>query len=348
MNKINVLQLITGLGMGGAEKVVLDLSKFTNKEKFNTYVVSMSKRGELYNEFIKEEIHTTKLDKSNSFKDIISIIKSIDKIIKEKEIHIIHAHMTHSIIVASILKIFNPKIKIVFTSHSLNLGSKLRELIIYFFKPLRDIDIVFSKDILKYIYKSNYRILPNGIQIEKYILKHKKNDKFTFIAIGRLEDVKNHIYLIEFAKNLKNKHDFEIHIVGHGYLEKELENLIKENKLENHIKLLGLRNDIPELLNQSHCLIMPSLWEGLPIVILEAAASSLPVLSTPVGSIPSLLNKKNSYICELKNFVDNAEFIINDYETAKEKANKLFKKINTIYSIDEIVKKHEQIYKDLT
>lgn len=347
MNKINVLQLITGLGMGGAEKVVLNLSKFTNKKEFNTYVVSMSKRDELYDEFIKEKINTTKLNKSNSFKDIISIIKSINKIIKEKKIHIIHAHMTHSIIVASILKILNPKIKIVFTSHSLKLGSRLRELIISFFKPLRNIDIIFSKDILRYFYKSSYRILPNGIEIEKYVSNQKKNNKFTFISIGRLEDVKNHIYLIEFAKKLKNKHDFEIHIVGHGYLEEKLKKLIKINNLEKYIKLLGLRSDIPKLLNESHCLIMPSLWEGLPIVILEAGASSLPILSTPVGSIPSLLDKKNSYICELEDFVDNAELIINDYETAKEKGNKLFKKINNIYSISEIVKKHEEIYKEL-
>ncbi|UTJ05795.1 glycosyltransferase [Arcobacter roscoffensis] len=348
MNKINILQLITGLGMGGAEKVVLDLAKFTNKNEFNTYVVSMSKRDELYDDFIQNKINTIKLDKSNSFRDIISLISSINKIIKEKNINIIHAHMTHSVIVASILKILNPKLKVVYTSHNFNIGSKLREIIVWFLKPFRNIDIVFSKNILKYFYKSHYKVIPNGVQIDKYNLNLEKNNKFTFINIGRLETQKNQKFLIKFTNKLKSKYDFEIHIVGHGYLNEELENLIKENKLENHIKLLGLRNDIPELLNQSHCLIMPSLWEGLPIVILEAGASSLPVLSTPVGSIPSLLNKKNSYICELKNFVDNAEFIINDYETAKEKANKLFKKINTIYSIDEIVKKHEQIYKDLT
>ena len=56
-----------------------------------------------------------------------------------------------------------------------------------------------------------------------------------------------------------------------------------EQDLKDYIKLLGLRNDIPNLLNKSHCLLMPSLWEGLPIVILEAGASRLPVISTPVG-----------------------------------------------------------------
>lgn len=347
MKKTNILQLITGLGMGGAEKVVLDLAKFTNNQKFNTSVISMSKRDELLEEFQSSNIDIEILRKSNSIKDIFSIIKSINKTIKEKDIEIIHAHMTHSVIVASLLKILNPKLKIVYTSHNLNIGSKIRELIVWIIKPLRNIDIVFSKDILKYFYKSNNVLIPNGIQIDKYNLQLDKNKKFTFINIGRLETQKNQVFLIEFANKLKEKFDFEIHIVGHGYLEKELMNLIKQNKLENYIKLLGLRNDIPQLLNQSHCLIMPSLWEGLPIVILESGASSLPIISTPVGSIPSLLNSKNSYICELDKFIKNAERVINNYDEAKEKGKKLFKDISETYSISEIVKKHEEIYKKL-
>jgi glycosyltransferase involved in cell wall biosynthesis len=347
MKRINILQLVTGLGMGGAEKVVLDLAKYTSKEDFNTFVIAMSKRDELLQDFLNSGIDTQLLRKSNSIKDIYSIIKIINQIIKEKNIQIIHAHMTHSIIVASIVKILNPSLKIVYTSHSFNIGSKIREFLVWSLKPFRDIDIIFSKDILKYFYKSNYKVIPNGIKIDKYDLSLEKNQKFTFIAVGRLEIVKNHKFLIEIATVLKDKYDFEIQIVGEGYLKEELEILIQKDAIENHVKLLGLRNDIPKLLNQSHCLIMPSLWEGLPIVILEAGASSLPVLSTPVGSIPSLLNKENSYICELENFVDNVEKVINNYEEAKDKGKKLFKDISKTYSIGEIVKKHEVIYTKL-
>ena len=169
MKKINILQLITGLGMGGAEKVVLDLVKYTSKEEFNTTVVAMSKRDELYQEFLSNKIDTKLLKKSNSFKDILYIVNSINSLVKEKNIQIIHAHMTHSIIVASILKILNPSLKVVFTSHNFNIGSKFREFIVFLLKPFRDIDIVFSKDILKYFYKSKYKVIPNGIKIDKYI-----------------------------------------------------------------------------------------------------------------------------------------------------------------------------------
>jgi glycosyltransferase involved in cell wall biosynthesis len=347
MKKINILQLVTGLGMGGAEKVVLDLAKYTSTDEFNTFVVAMSKRDELLQEFLDNNINTTLLRKSNSIEDIFFIIKFLNKIIKEKNIKIIHAHMTHSIIVASILKILNPSLKIVYTSHNLNIGSKIREIIVWSLKPFRDVDIVFSKDILKYFYKQNYRVIPNGIKVEKYNLGLEKNQKFTFIAIGRLEIVKNHKFLVEIANELKDKYDFEIQIVGDGYLRDELKELIQKYALENKVKLLGLRNDIPQLLNQAHCLLMSSLWEGLPIVILEAGASSLPVISTPVGSIPSLLNPENAYLVELDNFKNKMMDVLDDYEDAKLKGKKLFEDIKLKYSIEAVIEAHEKIYKEL-
>lgn len=347
MKKINILQLVTGLGMGGAEKVVLDLAKYTSTKDFNTYVISLSQRDELLQEFLENNINTTVLGKTNSFKDMISMVKEINKFIKDNNIQIIHAHMAHSIIIASIVKIFNPSIKIVFTSHNLNIGSKLRELIVWFLKIFRDTDIVFSKDILDYFYKSNYVVIPNGIKIDKYKLDVKKNDKFTFIAIGRLETVKNHKILIEIANKLQNNYDFEIHIVGDGVLKEELYSLINKYKLQDKVKLLGLRNDIPTLLNQSHCLLMPSLWEGLPIVILEAGASGLPVISTSVGSIPSLLNNNNAYLSDLDKFEKNMIDVLENYDLAITKGKKLFEEIEKTYSIDAIVNEHEKVYKGL-
>lgn len=347
MKKINILQLVTGLGMGGAEKVVLDLAKYTSKDEFNIFVVAMSKRDELLQEFLDNNINTTLLKKSNSIKDIFFIINFLNKISKEKNIQIIHAHMTHSIIVASILRILNPSLKIVYTSHNINIGSKIRELIVWSLKSFRDVDIVFSKDILKYFYKQNYRVIPNGIKIDKYNLGLEKNQKFTFIAIGRLEIVKNHKFLIEMANELKDKYDFEIQIVGDGYLRDELKELIQKYALEDKVKLLGLRNDIPKLLGQAHCLLMPSLWEGLPIVILEAGASGLPVISTPVGSLPSLLNSENAYLVELDNFKNKMIEVLDNYEDAKLKGKKLFEDIKLKYSIEAVIEAHEKIYKEL-
>lgn len=344
MKKINVLQLITGLGMGGAEKVVYDLAYYSDKTKFNNSVISLSKRVERLQEFLNGKINTKVLNKDNTLLDLIQMITEIHLFIKENKIDVIHAHMSHPMIIATILKIFNPRIQIVTTSHNIDIESKFRELFLYIFKFLRFKDIIFSKDILMYFYKKDYEIIPNGIDFNNYNLHVEKNKRFTFISIGRLETVKNHKLLIEVANNLKDNYDFELQIVGEGYLKGDLEKMIDKYKLNDVVKLLGLRRDIPLLLNQAHCFLMPSLWEGLPIVLLEAGASRLPIISTSVGSIPILLNNKNSTLVELDCFEKSMIDIINNYEKANEKALKLFDKIKKEYSIEQIVKKHEEIY----
>ena len=347
MKKINILQLVTGLTMGGAENVVLNLARYSSKEKFNTYVLSLSKKEELLPEFLKCNINTTLLRKSNSFLDFISMFKSLHAFIKKNDIQLIHAHMFHSLILASLVKLINPSLKIIYTSHTLNRSFKFSQAIVFLMKPLRDIDIIFSKDMLRFFYKKAYKIIPNGVKIEHYQVAYPKYDTFTFIAIGRLTEAKNHKFLIEFANALKEKYNFEIHIVGEGELQGELEKLIKESNLQKEIKLLGLRSDIPKRLQQSHALLMPSLWEGLPLVILEAGASHLPIISTPVGSIPSLLNNNNAYLCEPSEFVSAAEEILEQPDKSNIKADKLFEKISSFYSIEKIIKAHEEIYKSV-
>jgi len=137
-NKINLLHLITGLGVGGAERVVLDLVKNANNEKYNVSVVSMSKRVEMLEEFQKNNINTTVLEKDSSIQEFMQIVSFLNTFVKNNKIDIIHAHMTHAMIAAAMVKILNPKIKLVFTSHSISFGSKLRERLIYLLKPFRN------------------------------------------------------------------------------------------------------------------------------------------------------------------------------------------------------------------
>ena len=345
--KINILQLITGLGIGGAEKVAYNLSKYISKDDFNVFVLSLSEQDDMLEEFLSSGIDTTVMHQPNSLSGLLILIKKIHAFVNLNDIEIIHAHLSHSIIVSSFLKLLNPSLKIVFSSHSLNIGSKLREIVVWLFKSFRNMDIISSEDILKFFYRANYKVIPYGIKIEEYDLNLVKNNKFTFIAVGRLEAVKNHIALINIAQNLRKKYLFEIQIVGSGSLMEELDERIAVYKLRDFVKILGLRRDIPELLNKSHCLLMPSIWEGLPIVILEAGASRLPIISTPVGSIPSVLNNDNAFVENIEGFESSMVQILNQYDNARLKAEKLFEEINEKHSVMSFVKDHELIYKNL-
>ena len=347
MKKIKILQLITGLGMGGAEKVVLDLSSFINEEKFDCSVVSLGDRIELLDSFKFKNIKTKVLFGKNNLYDFFRLFFNVNSYVKDNSIEIIHAHMTHSLLIASFVKILKPSLKIVYTSHNLNIGGKHREYIVWLLRPLRNLDIVFSEDILKFFYKKKQLVIPNGINIEKFNIDIDKPKVFTITSIGRLEYVKNHTFLIDLAYRLKDSMDFKLQIVGEGEFKDQLKKKTSALNLDKYVEFLGLRNDIPEILNSSHCFALSSYWEGLPIVLLEAAASKLPIISTPVGSIPSLINYNSGILCELEEFEKNIILIKKNYKSALVRAEVLFELVNKNYSISGIVKQHEQVYENL-
>jgi glycosyltransferase involved in cell wall biosynthesis len=95
---------------------------------------------------------------------------------------------------------------------------------------------------------------------------------------------KGHRVLLEAASRLISQYpNLHILLVGDGELRSELQSLTRELNLEGHIHFLGMRSDIPEILAASDSFVLPSLWEGLPMALIEAMASGLPVIATDVS-----------------------------------------------------------------
>jgi glycosyltransferase involved in cell wall biosynthesis len=343
---MNILHIITGLGIGGAERVVLDLTKQYKKLHHNVYVISLCKRNDLTFMFQNIGIEPVICDLSQPM-FFFHRLNNIISFIKKNRISIVHLHLFHPILLSPFIYMLT-KTKIVFTSHSFNIG-KLREFYTWAFKPFRHIDILFSESQNNFFYKNSRQIIPNGIDISKYNINVEKENVFTFIAVGRLEKVKNHIVLIDLMYRLINTHNVrcKLQIVGDGILRKDIQNKIDASDLKDSIELSGIRNDINVLMNKAHCLLMPSLWEGLPIVLLEAAASRLPIISSNVGSIPVFLNEDNSYMCELRDFEDKMIEVINEYDIALNKSELLYEKLVNNYSLESIANQHLLLYNSL-
>ncbi len=347
--KIPILHFITGLGAGGAEKVVLDLAS-NHSDNFDVHVVSIGSRIEFLELFHKKEIYPKVLFADKSIKGIISVVIFLSKFIRENKIKLIHAHLFHSVLIACIVKLWTPSLKIVFTSHSINIESKFREMILWISKWLRNSDIIFSDDARLYYLTQNSIAIPNGINTDDYYSPDlKKFNKFTFLAIGRLNPLKNHKILVDAAAEMVKKYGetFQVYIVGKGACEKELLEQIYETKTTNVVKLLGFRSDIIELCNSSHAFVMPSKYEGFPISLLEAGSGGLPCICTPVGSIPSLLNEKTGFLKTIDNFAEGMEFVFKNYEEAALRGMRLRKEIISKYDVRSVVKKHENLYRKI-
>ena len=116
-------------------------------------------------------------------------------------------------------------------------------------------------------------------------------DQFLWLAAGRLAEPKDYPNLLHAFSALSQRHpDARLMIAGDGPLKGELDSMIRRLGISGRVRLIGLRLDVPNLYAASDALVLSSAWEGMPVVILEAMASSTPVVATSVGAVPEMVS----------------------------------------------------------
>ena len=343
---MTIIHLLIGLGGGGAEHLVLELAKQNKLAGNRVIVVGITSINLIEDKFRAYDIEYTSL-KIDKISTAIPGIRKFLKILKKYPSSIIHAHMFHAGLLACVGKLFMPSSRIAFTLHTNYVKALYRRFLLYATRSIRDVDIIFSQESKKAYHKNRFVVIPNGIDTKKYQVLTRLPETFNCLFLGRLQEPKNPLYLVELVLKLKDKHKFIINVAGSGHLTEELKNRIKQNNLEDWFVFLGFSRDIPNLLAKSHCMIMPSLWEGMPISILEAGAAAVPIVSTPVGSIPSILNDENAYLSDLDSFHLHLAKVIDNYPLAKSKAQKLKALVLSDYDIKNTANKHHYLYAEI-
>ena len=193
------------------------------------------------------------------------------------------------------------------------------------------------------------RVIYNGINVNRFSPQNKYNNisselnikkPFNLVTIGRINIQKNPFFIIDIAKELVTiRQDFCITWVGKGDLEREVQQKIKENNLEPYFNILGVREDVPEILANCELFIFPSIFEGLGIVLIEAQAAGLDCLVSE--NVPKLadLGKCLFLPLEPESWVNE----INEYMNGKEKMKIDFKKLD-LFSIENTINQLEEIY----
>lgn len=201
----------------------------------------------------------------------------------------------------------------------------------------------------------NVIYMPNGVDLEKFNKKKiKKTTKTIFLFVGRLEKQKGLIYLIKAINILKAKNSkFEVHLIGEGSEDSYLKELVLKFNFEKYIKFLGKKTsqEITAYYDSSDVFILPSIWEGFPLTLLEAWAARLPVIITNVGGISKICtSKENALIIPSKSPKKIAEAMLELMENKKlrgklgENGRKL---VEERYSWEKVTKKFVSIYKNL-
>lgn len=338
-----VLQLITGLGVGGAERVVVELSKAMINNAVDAHVIALNRDCRLKEQYVSFPFQFSNLSLNKNPLSFLKTILRLKKYIEKNKVNIIHAHMFHALVFALIMKMFKPKLKIVFTSHSASGFSGLRKLVITSTKLFRAADVIFSAEQHLSMNAKITRIIKNSVNVSRYSLRDVKIQDKTFLFLGRLEEPKNPIGLIKIFSQLQNKNT-KLLVAGDGYLRDDVIEAIRNYELGDRVQLLGVINDVQNVLSVSDCLVLPSLWEGLPMVLLEAGAIGLPVIATPVGAIPELLSDECGYLCELPSFAKKMDHVSLNYDEALLRGKNLYVKVSESYSLGSMVEAHIDVY----
>lgn len=350
------MQIIPSFRMGGAEV----MCKMLSLELFNLgheiIVVSLySCETHLTEELQNRGIKIYFLNKKTGLD--LKVVKELKKIFKQEKPDVIHSHINAGIyaMVASL----NCKIKHkIHTIH--NLANKdqsgISKLITKFFVKHKNYTLVALSDLIQISISNYYNlnkesipIVLNGINLDNCIVKqnYKKDDCFKILHIGRFMEQKNHIGLLESFKIFHAKHkDSELFLIGDGEKKQEIENYICENGLNSSIKLLGLQDNVYGFLNKADIFTLPSNYEGIPMTLIEAMGTGLPIVATNVGGVADMLtNDLNALLVNVNvEEISNAfeKYYLNEELRAEHGKNALKRSVN--FSSKQMAEKYLQIY----
>lgn len=207
--------------------------------------------------------------------------------------------------------------------------------------------------------KNKVIIIPTGVDLTKFKTDgtarreiRKKlgwDNKIIVGSVGRLDPVKGYDSLIKDFQNVSQKNkQLQLVLIGKGSQESELKQLIKNLELGGKVQLLGERQDISQLLNGLDMFVCSSIWEGMPIAVLEAMAVGLPILSTKNGGVEELIKDQETGLLYSMG-VDLEEKIIkliNNSSLAQKLGENARNRV-VKFDIKNIAKKYYKIYHNL-
>lgn len=293
---VRVLQVIGSLNNGGSQAMIMNIYRNIDRSKLQfDFIIDRADELFFADEIIElgGKIYTMP---TFSLKNSFEFIKAWHTFFKEHpEYKIIHGHVRST---ASIyLKIAN-RYGLVTIAHSHNTSSGkgitsiLKNILQYPIRYTADDLFACSRFAGEWLYgknvvrNENFFVIKNAIETDKFVhnlqvRNNKRKDmglegKFIIGHIGRFHEQKNHTFIIDIFKEIyKINGDSVLMLVGDGKLRQLIEEKANKMGLKDSVIFMGVRSDIPELLQVMDVFLFPSLFEGLPVTVIEAQAAGL-------------------------------------------------------------------------
>ena len=356
-----ILHIIGKMDRAGAETMLMNLYRNIDREKFQfDFIVFTNEIGDYDDEILQLGGKIIPIIGGSAFQRM----KNLEQFLKSHpEYKIVHSHtlLSNAFHIYAAKKAKVP----VRISHSHNTLDKSSDSLVgkiykflakNFIKKYSTDYIACGQMASEFLFDDNkdILILPNsidsrsfgkiGVENKNYLKElYNLNDGcIKLVQIGRLQQVKNHDFSIKLAKLLKqNNIDFKMFFVGQGELLENIEQEIIDSCLSDQIILTGVRKDVAKIMAGADMLLMPSLYEGFPVVLVESQAVGLPaIISDTISKEVDLdLGLVHFLPLEEELWIKKISSITQVKESLEDKLNKIYQKGFDIHSSVEIMEK---------
>ena len=361
---IRIAFCITELDPGGAERALVELVKRLDRSKFEPGVFCLGPRGPLAEELEDAGIPVTCFGVTRSWQAwvVFRLIRALRRFDPE----ILQTWLFHANLAGRLAGRFSRVPIIVSGIRVAEQRSRVRLWLDRMTQSWAQAHVCVSRAVADFSIKqggldpNRVHVIPNGVDVEKFAGAKPADleplgipvGSKVLLFVGRLDPQKDPLWLWDAFETLRSTTS-NVHLiyVGQGSLESELKQRIESSSSKSHGHVLGWRPDVPELLKSSDLLVLPSRWEGMPNVVLEAAAAGTPVVSADVEGVSEILTDgvtgrivRTRDPKELASAVDS---LLQDNDLRRSMTETLQTYVSETFTLEDATSLYEQLYQDL-
>ena len=363
--KVKILHLTTDSRIGGAEKNIIALVTHLDKAKYENKVVALMPGGELISKLRGCGIKAECLGMKNKF-DLGAIFK-LYRLIKDSKIDILHTYLFHANILGRVLGRL-ARVPVIISSIRVMERRRHHLWIDWLTNRMVDVETCVCEAVRKFtiekgkIEPRKLVTIPNAIDVQQYELNMDVEQKKRELGlgsshsilgvVGRLHKQKGHIYLLKAMRQIIKEYPGAVLLVmGDGPLRMRLRQVCSKLLIHMYVKFLGLRHDIKEITALIDVFILPSLWEGMPNVLLEAMALGRPIVATRVGGVDEMIEDGTSGVlvppADKKALAEAVIHLLGRPDKGRGLGQMARKQVARRFPIEGMVKRTEKLYEEL-
>lgn len=365
---MRILFLSTSMGMGGADSQILVAAQDLQARGHDILIVSLTPLGPMGLRARASGIATESLEMRRGIPDPRGLARLM-RIARAWRPNVLHSHMVHANLMARALQLVAPVPALVSTIHNIYEGNALLMAGYRLTNGLVDRMTIISQAAAERFIRERIipadllRVVPNGVDPELYRQPAEVRDglrralglgaEFVWLAVGRFETAKDYPNMLRAFASVREQHpEAVLLLAGRGALQSETESLARELELGPAVRFLGVRDDVAALISAADGYLMSSAWEGMPMVLLEAAAGGLPVVTTRVGGTAEVvLDGESGYLAPPSDSPALASAMLRLMKLSQADRRSLGERgrehIRTKYGLHRVVERWEELYREV-